>query len=252
MANMLSWRVGSLDKPTLPYDRVAAIGLRYVEVIWPEGMTAAEAKELLEPHGIRVGTVTAPLPLAEDSLFDDFEQSARLAAEMGAKAIFSSAKVGDLPLEEAYKRLRRVGDIAAEHGMKVGLETHPVLCHNAEVAIRTLDAVNHPALGMNFDTANIYYYNEGINGTDELRKVAPRVVSVHLKDTHGGYHDGAFPIFGQGIVDFAAAFKVLNDLGFHGPFTMELEGSALKADSLEQMEQHVVGCMDHLRKLQLV
>jgi inosose dehydratase len=157
-----------------------------------------------------------------------------------------------MPLEEAYKRLRRIGDIAGEYGIDIGMETHPDLCENGGKAAETMAAINHPSVGVNYDTANVYYYNHNINTVEEAGKIARHVVSVHLKDTMGGYHDGNFPDFGKGVVDFAGVFRVFNGAGFTGPFTMELEGAGTTSSQVDEQERHVRACVEHLRGLGLV
>ena len=252
MANILSYRIGNPRKPQLALDRVAAIGIPCVEVNLGPDEDAAEAKQLLDGHGLRAATITSPCPLADDSLLDVFENYCAKAATLGCTGIFTSVHAGEMPLEQAYERLRKVGDIGAKHGVKIGMETHPDLCENGGKAAASMQAIGHANVGVNYDTANVYYYNEGVDTVEEVKKAAPHVVSVHLKDTMGGYHDGRFPDFGQGVVDFAAVFAVLNGIGFTGPFTMELEGKLQASDTQDEQEAHVRACVEHLRGLGLV
>jgi len=252
MPNTLSYRIGSPKRPQLALERVKAIGIPCVEIDLGPDEDAAEAKKLLAQHGLRAATLTAPCPLGKDELFALFESYCAKGAALGCSALFTSVHAGELPLEEAYKRLRRIGDIAAKHGLKIGMETHPDLCENGSKGAATMAAVNHPAVGINYDTANVYYYNQGINTVEEVRKEVRHVVSVHLKDTMGGFHDGTFPEFGKGVVDFAGVFKVLNGVGFTGPFTMELESADTVSSDPAVQESHVRACVEHLRGLRLV
>lgn len=252
MANLLSYRIGNPKSPVLPLDRVQAIGIPAVEISLAPDDDAAEAKGLLADHGLRCATFTAPCPLADDTLFDVFESYCSKAAALGCTGIFTSVKADEMPLEEAYERLRKVGDIGAKHGLKIGMETHPDLCENGSKAAAALTAIGHPHMGMNYDTANVYYYNHDIDTVEEVRKAAPHVVSVHLKDTEGGYHSANFPRFGQGVVDFAGVFEVLNGVGFTGPFTIELEGPLATSTDPAEQEAHTRACVEHLRGLGLV
>ena len=252
MSNMLSYRVGLTDKPQLPLDRVAALGVTHLEISLPEQPDVPAIKQTIADAGLKVGTVTLPCKLTDPAVFDTVERHAVCAAELGAVCFFTSVKSEDRPLDEVYAKLRRVGDIAQQHGLRVGMETHPDLCHNGALACKTLEAVNHPAIGMNYDTANIYYYNENVDTVEEVKKAAKHVVSVHLKDTDGGFKSPNFPPFGQGIVDFAGVFSVLAAVGFHGPYTMELEGAATTSDQVAEQEKIVATCVGHLKKLGLV
>jgi len=252
MANLLSYRIGNPKSPVLPLERIKPIGIPCVEVDLGPDEDAKQAKKLLANHGLRAATLTSPCPLADPSLFDVFENYCAKAATLGCSGIFTSVHAGAMPLEDAYQRLRRIGDIGAKHGVKIGMETHPDLCENGAKGAKSMAAVNHPNIGINYDTANVYYYNHGINTVEEVAKEARYVVSVHLKDTMGGYHDGSFPRFGQGVVDFAGVFEVLNGIGFTGPFTIELEGALTHGETPDEKEAHVRACVEHLRGLGLV
>ena len=140
------------------------------------------------------------------------------------KVIFTSAHAGDHDRNVIYERLRQIGENAAPLGIKVCLETHLDLAHNAEVALETMQGVNHPNICINFDTGNVYFYNHDVTAVRELRKIIGHVGAVHLKDTNGGYRTWHFPALGEGVVDFKEVFRILNDAGFYGPCAMELEG----------------------------
>ncbi|MFP4057421.1 MAG: sugar phosphate isomerase/epimerase family protein [Candidatus Brocadiia bacterium] len=252
MANLLSYRIGNPKAPALPLERVRAVGIPCVEINLGPDEEPEKARGLLDRHGLRAATLTAPCPLADDEGFATFEAYAAKAASLGCTALFTSVKAGDMPLEQAYDRLRRLGDIAARHGLQIAMETHPDLCENGAKAAATLDAIAHPNVGLNYDTANVYYYNHGVDTVEEAKQAARHVASVHLKDTLGGYHDASFPRFGQGVVDFRGVFEVLNGVGFTGPFTIELEGKLTRGDTPEDQEAHVQACVDHLRGLGLV
>jgi len=252
MDNRLSYRIGNPKSPVLPLDRVARVGIPFVEINLAPDECPQAAVDLLESHGLRAATLTAPCPLADDGVFDVFENYCAKAAVLGCTGIFTSVKAGDMPLETAYERLRRIGDIAAKQGVTVGMETHPDLCENGAKAAATMLAIGHSNVGVNYDTANVYYYNHGVDTVEEAAKAAPYVVSVHLKDTMGGYEDASFPRFGEGVVDFASVFEVFNAQGFNGPFTIELEGKLTRGETDDENEAHVQACVDHLRGMGLV
>ena len=252
MANVLSYRIGDPRSPQLPLDRIAALGIRFVEISVPLDGAGQQIRGLLKQHSLAAASMDAPCPLADDKVFGIFERSAELAAELGAKALFTSVHAGEIPLDTVYSRMRRIGDTVAKRNILVAMETHPDLCQNGGAAAKTVAGINHPNVGVNYDTANVYYYNQNTNTVEEVKKIAHKVVSVHLKDTMGGYHDGNFPDFGLGVVDFAGVFRVLNGVGFSGPFTMELEGPAHSAGDPAAMEKHVAACVNHLKGLGVV
>ena len=188
-------------------------------------------------------------PLWEDEILEAFDAATRNAESVGADVVFAALKRGDLPWEQTYERLRRFGQMAGDRGVRVALETHPDLCHNGDRALRTLTAVDSPHVGMNFDTANIHYYNRDASETVELDKVLGHVVSTHLKDTFGEFESSRFPVLGEGVVDFAAVIDMLNARGFSGPFTLELEGPIVGSRDPGEKERILEACVAYLREI---
>ena len=146
--------------------------------------------------------------------------------------------------------LKSVGETAHQAGVILSLETHVPYGHNADVALKTLSLVNSPGVGYNYDTANIYYYNEkGIDGIAELRKTASKFASIHLKESKGVPESMNLPILGTGIVDFREVFKILDTEGFNGPFTLELEGPLVNGLPVVERTAKVQACVDHLKSI---
>ncbi len=227
MDNILScnlYSYGRYQEAALPH--LVELGIRCVEIGVPALDQVAAVKERFAPYGLTPATVQAPCPCDDPNLAERFDAVFEAANLLGVKVVFVSAKAGDQPLEAVYERLRAVGDKAVAAGVRIAMETHPDLCDNGDKMVATMAALNHPGIGVNFDCANIYYYNEGADAVAEIGKAADHVLSVHLKDTNGGFKTHYFPPLGQGVVDFPAIFARLNARGFHGPFTMELEGIA--------------------------
>ncbi|GIV17383.1 MAG: L-ribulose-5-phosphate 3-epimerase UlaE [Armatimonadota bacterium] len=217
------------------FEHMKAIGIRYTEVSIGKPEDASEWLRQIEPYDIRISSVICPCDVSSDEGAEGFAKIAQAVRRMGAHIAFVSVHAGDLPLSDVYHRLRRIGDIAGNLGVKVAMETHPDLITNGDIALRTMQAVAHPNVGINFDTANVYYYNEGTDAVTELRKVLPHVFSVHLKDTSGKPRTWYFPTLGQGVVDFPEIFRLLLERGFQGPFTMELEG--IEGENLSEQQQ---------------
>lgn len=250
MKNPLAYRIGSIEKPNLPFEQVAEMGIEGVEVMWSEETTAADVEAALRSSGLRMTTLGARCPLEDDDLPSRFGAFAAQGKELGAIALFVSAHAGDaMSKQEAHDRLRRLGDAVGEHGIFLTMETHPDLCQNGANMLETMAEVHHPWVGINYDTANIYYYNEQVDTVEEVKEAAQYVRSVHLKDTYGGFKDGNFPVFGKGIVDFAAVAEVLSDVSFAGPYTMELEGRNFDARNPEELAEKVAACVAHLKQV---
>ena len=253
MSNLLSCNLGSYRRyRDTAYAHLQKIGVKHVEIPAPNPEDADAVGEVLGYFGLQAATLIVRGDLQDEGVADAFLPGLRAAEKMGVKVVFTSLKAGDLPLDAAYARLRKIGEAAASHGVIVALETHPDLCENAAVALRTVQAVNHPNLRINFDTANVCYYNEGVDVLAELRKIAPYVAAVHLKDTNGGYKAWHFPTLGEGIVNYREVFAIMNGVGMRGPFTMELEGIQGQTLNLKQQHASVTQSVAHLRSIGVI
>ncbi|MFC1714482.1 sugar phosphate isomerase/epimerase family protein [Candidatus Poribacteria bacterium] len=242
MKNILSSRTGS-------YDVLQKLGVKGVEIGPPKPEDVDKLKAELSKHDLTALSISGGIDLVNEDGVEKFDTLLNGAINMGSKIIFVSAKASDdIPREVTYERLRKIGDKAAAHGVTVCIETHPILCHNGDEALKTMEGVNHTNIRLNFDTANIYYYNENIDTVVELKKVLKYVGAVHLKDTDGTPKSFVFPPLGEGVVDFPEVFRILNEIGFHGPFTFELESTKGEemASALEKSVNHLreTGCID--------
>jgi sugar phosphate isomerase/epimerase len=253
MANLLAYRVGSLHRPHLPWATIADLGVQGIELVWDDQTTVAAVQAAVDPAGLRVTSIHAPSPLDDADMPGILGRHAEYAAALGTVYLFVSVHAGDrITKQVAYDRLRQAGDAVGRHGVYLALETHPDLCQNGANMNETMAGVNHPWVGVNYDTANVYYYNENIDTVAEAAKAAHCVRGVHLKDTMGGFHDGNFPVFGEGIVDFAGVKQALDAAGYGGPLTMELEGGAFDGVTAEALADKVSRCISHLRRVGVV
>jgi len=204
--------------------------------------------------GIRAGGLE-PMTLAGGVKLDDQASVAAYLAAIdaaggqGIPIFFTSAHGGEDDRDFAMGKLRELAEVAAERGVTIALETHPPFCLNAISMLATIQAVDHPNLAVNLDTANIYYYNEGLNSADELERVVEHVVSLHLKDTDGGFKSVNFPVLGEGVVDFERIFAILDGAGFDGPLTLELEGPLTSGKPVAERHAAVLASMAYLRSI---
>jgi len=193
-----------------------------------------------------------PMTLAGGVKLDDEESIAAYIDTLDAMArlqipiLFTSAS-GEEDRDRAMGRLRELAEEAAGRDVVISLETHPPYCQNADDMLATMAATDHSHLGINLDTANIFYYNEGRDSADELDRVIDHVVSLHLKDTDGGFKSAQFPPLGEGVVQFERIFATLDAAGFDGPLTLELEGPLMRDLDVDGRHEAVVASMEYLR-----
>jgi sugar phosphate isomerase/epimerase len=222
---------------------MAKIGINHVELPMPKLQDVKRVREELDKYGLSVASSEAPCNIQNENFIEEFKPIIEVAEKLGIKRIFVSVHAENLERKTAYERLRKLGDLAAEKGLIILLETHPDMVSNGDVGFQTMKGVNHPNVRINYDTANMYYYNQGIDGVEEMKKILDYVEGVHLKDTNGKYRTWYFPTLGEGIVDFSKIRELLNKRGFFGPFTIEIEGiegeNLTLAQTLERMEKSV-------------
>ncbi|MCZ6635886.1 MAG: sugar phosphate isomerase/epimerase [bacterium] len=229
------------------YEHLAQIGLTYVEIHCPEPSDVGSVQKALAEYGLQASSLIVPCQMDADDVVLRFSKALDVVTEMGVSYVFTSAKTGEIDPEYVYGRLQNIGDAAAERGIVVVLETHPDLVTNGDVARETMAGVAHPNVQINFDTANLYYYNRNITATGELAKVIDHVASVHLKDTDGGFESWHFPALGEGVVDFPEIFSMLFERGFDGPFTLELEGIQGETIDRQGVEKRIEDSLAYLK-----
>jgi inosose dehydratase len=149
----------------------------------------------------------------------------------------------------AVAHLRRLGDCAARCGLTLALETHKGPTQNARAMLALIGEVDHPHVRLNFDTGNIAYYNDGADACGELDQVKHLVSNVHLKDNRGGFEDWYFPAVGDGGgVDFVGVRRLLDGVGFAGPYTIEIEGIGGEPEpGPEGRHERILRSVAHLR-----
>lgn len=253
--NLIACRPGSYGQYSAEaFRHLPKIGVRHVEIGVPPEEQWARQKAELRKHKLKASSVAGGVNLSKPVEVAAFTRLARAAKYFGAKVIFLSVNTGGTPLDVAYGALRELGDTARAFGATIGLETHPDLVTNGDVAAATMKGVKHSNVRLNFDTANIHYYNEGVDGVAEFRKFLPWLVSVHLKETNGKPKTWYFPGLheGQGIVKFPEIFALCRQAKFAGPFTLEIEGCEGEKLSLEQTCARIENSVKYLKSIKVM
>ena len=135
-------------------------------------------------------------------------------------------------------------DVFAENGVKFALEVHP-----GEIAFdyystkKLLEKFAHrPEFGLNFDPSHLIW--QGIKPHLFLSDFRDKVFHVHMKDaavtldgrsgllgSHIDFGDlrrgWNFRSLGHGDVNFEEIIRVLNDMGYEGPLSVEWEDSGM-------------------------
>ncbi|MCL6518542.1 MAG: sugar phosphate isomerase/epimerase [Armatimonadetes bacterium] len=124
---------------------------------------------------------------------------------------------------------------AAVHGVVLAIENHGFLVGKSEQIEGVIKTVSSPILRANVDTGNFLLVNQ--YPADAIRRLAPWIVSVHLKDYKEvpiGYQGNACiaadgrkymgTVLGEGDADIQECLKVLRETGYKGYLSIEYEG----------------------------
>ena len=248
MANLIACNLNSYRQyRDGAYGHLARIGLTNVEIPCPEPEEVDAAQRELDRFGLRPSSLIIRCEMHADDVVQRFAHALNTVAAMGVGLVFTSVKTGGIDRDFVYGRLQDIGDAAAERGIVVAMETHPDLVTNADVALETMRSVDHPNVRINFDTANVHYYNEGVDSVEQFRRVSHAVAAVHLKDTNGAFQTWHFPALGEGIVDFPSIFEIFGSHGHNGPYTLEVEGIEGESLTRRDVEERIERSLDYLR-----
>lgn len=226
MSNIVACRILSYGNyQDRGWSHLGEIGIHNVELAVPAKKDETALRKKLADHKLRATSFICKCDVAQADAVGVMKPQLEMCEAFGAKIAFLSAKAGEADKRLVWQRLWHMGEIAARLGVTIAIETHPDLAMNGDIAKQTIVAINHPNVRINFDTANIYFYNQNTTAVAELKKVIDLVAAVHLKDTPGGYQEWTFPALGTGVVDFPEVFRLLKERNYTGPFTLELEGT---------------------------
>lgn len=249
-ANPLACRLASYGKfQESAWDHLPSIGVKYVFLNVPVPDQVEAVKSRLSDHGLTPVVFRGDTDLSKPSCVTELAGQLETCERMGVKYMFLSPKRHEAAKEVIYDRLRQAGEIAKNHGVTIALETHPDLGTNGDVHLETMRAVNHPNVQVNFDTANITYYNNDTDAVSELKKIMEYVATVELKDHNGEYQTWNFPALGQGVVDIPEVLQILKDHGYAGPVTIEIEGIKGVEWDEAQTKKNIAESVTYLRSL---
>lgn len=173
-----------------------------------------------------------------------FAAAAKVTKELNVKYILMHAGFIDHTDIEKYQimrdRVKCLADIAAENGIMLLMETGQESACDLAAFLKELD---HPAIVVNFDPANMILYNKG-NPIEAIKVLSPWIKHVHIKDadkteTPGQW--GSEVPWGDGQVSSEKFLDALKEIGYEGTLSIEREAGdnrvgdiALAAKRLKQ------------------
>jgi sugar phosphate isomerase/epimerase len=186
----------------------------------------------VQAAGVRVRTINADpgcfhAPGADpSSIRHAFHEYVLLARQLGAVGVsvgtgipVERAAVGSA-LARTARGLSDLAAVAADEGLQLLVEApHTMqLCTTVDLACELADQVAGENVRLTLDSSHVHVSGASLPAT--ARSFGSRLAHVHLRDARG--RDFHYAI-GEGDIEFAAFFEALQNMGYEGHFTLELE-----------------------------
>jgi sugar phosphate isomerase/epimerase len=232
-----------------------------------------EGQLLLGPHGVDTDAVHRGSPDEKARwAAERLAMTAALAARLEVPVVCGFTGCEDYarwfpwPLADGYERMVPVArarllpvlETFARHGVAFAHECHPrQFAYNLETALLLLAAVEqHPALGFNFDPANLLL--AGMDPVVFVAELGARIRHVHAKDGERVLHHAArsgllahgrwdrpdrgfrFRVAGWGELDWKRVITELRVAGYDGVLAVEHEDPTMgRLEGLRQAAAHL-------------
>ncbi len=191
---------------------------------------------------------------------ETMKNSARAAKNLGVPVVcgftgspiwhllYSFPPVDPETIEAGFRRFadlwHPILDVFEESGVRFALEVHPTeIAFDVVTAERALEAIGRrDVFGFNFDPSHLQW--QGIDPASFLQEFSDRIYHVHMKDAAVSL-DGRsgilssylnfgepgrgwdFRSVGRGDVDFESIIRMLNQIKYTGPLSVEWEDSGM-------------------------
>ena len=223
---------GAVDLETA-LDHIAFAGYEYVELAAIAGMCEhlsldsdpPQVKGLVTDRGLTATAIEAATTDPE-RLRGIFKLAQALDIEI--INIGSGGKSDDEESTQAsIAHIRELARLAADHGVRLAVKPHVgQAIYNGATALRLMDEVSEPALGLNFDPSHLFRADE--DPAEIARRWGPRILTSHFRDCASRERQVGPPptqIPGRGIVDIPATLAALHSVGYAGPLNLEVIGA---------------------------
>jgi L-ribulose-5-phosphate 3-epimerase len=174
---------------------------------------------------------------------ENIRQSIRAAEMLGSSVVlvaFFEKSAPDMAREGSYgpivAMLREVAPRAAGAGVILGLENSLSPADN----VKLIDLVGHPAVRVYYDVHNMATYRHGEQAVPGIKLLGKeRICAVHVKN-------GNQRIAEPGPIDWPAAFRAFNEIGYDGWFVFETSHRNAAACA-EDTPANIAFLREHLR-----
>lgn len=216
---------------------LAAAGYRNCEIgavkgwfehIDPDTVSDAELNRIqtkLQDVGLNPVSISGHTQIQTDEGKARFGRVIDIAQTLGMSIVntFTGDANTEAEREAYFSNVQELCDKAGKLGLTIGMETDSNMLPTAKIGVDILARIDRPeVLGFNYDPGNVVYYT-GADPIEDIDYALPQLVHFHFKDKIGGQGIFNFPPPGDGQIDMAALLRKLNDAGYEGPISAEVE-----------------------------
>jgi sugar phosphate isomerase/epimerase len=196
----------------------------------------------LQAHGLLAADVAGLSAGDRTRDIDTLERHTEIAAALGVRTMVMHPGGRNLVNSDAEfaeaRRLnvaafRRIGDFAAERGLRVGLEN--LMRRGASTPtdmLELLGAIDHPAIGITFDSSHARVAALDIPAA--LRAFGPHLLATHISDNNGSGDQHLLP--GGGNIEWRPLMEAFRDTGYSGMLNFEIPGERHPDPELHAMK----------------
>ncbi len=205
---------------------------------WPSG-PRRELRQALADAPVRIGSMCLSAhrkyalgsvsPALRQRALDIMKKAIEFAGELGIRIVqVAGYDVHYEPSSDRTRALYRESIVQAAEwarGSCVMLAVENVespMVDSVEKGMQLVRAADTPWFQVYPDIGNLTAMEKDVS--EELRAGAEHIVGVHLKDTR--IREFRRVPFGEGLVDFVSAFRTLIEIGYRGPFVVEMWNEA--------------------------
>ena len=202
------------------------------ERCYEAGMSNDQVLDLIKKSGIPVGVLGVKYGFLfaqgdeQKELFDIYRLSCQNAVALGCDTLMSAPGQTDGTIEYAIESLKRAGDIAAEYGLRIGIEfnsQHPTL-NSMAVQRELIEGAGKANVGYLIDA--YHFARSGAPGASFGDMPADKIYCFQYSDLSPTPVTGVrrptdrlAP--GKGVVRWAEIFRLLKEKGYTGYLSYE-------------------------------
>ena len=242
-------------------DELAGLGVKHVEPASVDKIfqhlveedfcdgRASWLRDQLEARRLSCLSLSVHMDLTGPDAVERFHRRLKFARNIGARCVNSIAGPTG-KLEEFRKNIPAIADRARDLGVMIALENHGDLLDREQQVLELIREIDHPAVRVNYDTGNAWYYSKGaINPVEELALLAPVVAHVHVKTPK--IVDGLlrWVALGDGILDLPGLARVLKERMPGVPVSYELSPRQRSRDFEPRWRMQEIPPLSELREL---